>query len=97
MLAKVSLEVFALAICDMVETDVILDGLIKQLVGLLESCLLHWEKGIIRCAAKDLDSRVVELKILYDLRLPVHCVAAIVRAVVSCIMHFLILSFWKQD
>jgi len=51
-LAKVTLEVFAFAICDMVETDVILDGLIKQLVGLLESCLLHWEKGIIIFAAK---------------------------------------------
>jgi hypothetical protein len=67
----------------MVETDVILDGLIKQVLGLLESCLMHWEKGIIRRAAKDLDGRLVELKILYDLSLPLHCVAAIVRAVVS--------------
>lgn len=83
MLAKVPLEVLALAICDMVETYVILDGLIKQLVGLLESCLLHWEKGFISFAAKDSAGRLVELKILYDLRLPVIYVAAILRAVVS--------------
>jgi hypothetical protein len=67
----------------MVETYVILDGLIKQLVGLLKSCLLHWEKGFISFAAKDSAGHLVELIILNDLRLPVNCVAAVLRAVVS--------------
>ena len=45
----------------MVKTYVILDGLIEVLVGLLESSLLHWIKGTIILAAKDLASHLVEL------------------------------------
>ena len=53
-LEKVHVEDLSLAICDMVETYVIMDGLIKQLVRLLESCLLHRVNEIKRIAAKDM-------------------------------------------
>lgn len=53
-LEKVHVEVLALAICDMVETYVIMDGLIKKLVCLLESCLLHRVNEIKRIDAKDM-------------------------------------------
>lgn len=53
-LEKVHVEVLSLAIWDIVETYVIMDGLIKQLVRLLESCLLHRVNGNKRVAAKDM-------------------------------------------
>ena len=53
-LEKVHVEDLSLAICDMVETYVIMDGLIKKLVCLLESCLLHRVNGIKRIDAKDM-------------------------------------------
>ena len=60
MLGKFHLEVFPLSVGDIVIAYLIVDGLIELLVALLESCLLHWEIGIISFTAEDWAGHLVE-------------------------------------
>ena len=86
MQGKVHLEVYPLVICEIARTYVILEGMIKQSLGLSSSCHLHWEIGIIRSFAEEMAPHLVEIDILIARDQRKICVATIVREEVSCIM-----------
>jgi len=65
---KIHVEVSDLVICDMINIDVTLEALIKQLVvlGLLISCHLHWRIIFIRLAGHDLSCHLLIIDFLID-------------------------------
>jgi hypothetical protein len=84
----VHLEDSPFVIYDIALAYVIMQGMIQKLVGLLKSCHLHWEVGIIRYATKDMAGPLVIVEIIIDRGQPLICIFSIVWEEVCCIKLF---------